>query len=43
MTQLLDIMDSVELPHTLAHTPEMEILQKLMDFEDRGRDISVNM
>ena len=41
-TQLLDIMDSVELPHTLAHTPEMEILQKLMDFDDRGRYISLN-
>ena len=42
MMQLHDIMDSVELPHTLAHTPEMEILQKLMDFDDRGRYISLN-
>eukprot|EP00978_Attheya_sp_CCMP212_P003167 scaffold6570_cov51-Attheya_sp.AAC.6 len=27
---------------TLAHTPEMEILQKLMEFGDRGRYISLN-
>ena len=31
-----------QIPHTLAHTPEMEILQKLMDFDDRGRYISLN-
>ena len=42
MTQLLDIMDSMKLPHTLAHTPEMEILQKLMDFDNRGRYIRIN-
>ena len=42
MTKLLDIMDSVELPHTLAHTPEMEILQKLMDFDDCVIYISLN-
>ena len=26
----------------IAHTPEMEVLQKLMDFNDRGRYISLN-
>jgi len=26
----------------IAHTPEMEVLQKLMDFDDRGRYISLN-
>ena len=25
-----------------VHTPEMEILQKLMEFDDRGRCISLN-
>ena len=27
---------------SLSHTREMEILQKLMDFDDRGRYISLN-
>jgi len=26
----------------IAHTPEMELLQKLMDFDDRGRYITLN-
>ena len=31
-----------QIPHTLAHMPEMEILQNLMDFGNRGRYISLN-
>mmetsp|Transcript_18584 Transcript_18584/g.37290 ORF Transcript_18584/g.37290 Transcript_18584/m.37290 type:complete len:278 (+) Transcript_18584:131-964(+) len=31
-----------QIAHSLAHTPEMEILQKLMEFDDRGRFISLN-
>ena len=31
-----------QIPHTLAHIPEMEILQKLMDFDERGRYIIPN-
>ena len=31
-----------QILYNLAHTPEMEILQKLMDFDDRGRYISLN-
>jgi CCR4-NOT transcription complex subunit 1 len=27
---------------TLSHTPEMEVLQKLMDFDDKGRYICLN-
>jgi len=35
-------LQNSQIAHTLAHTPEMEVLQKLMDFDDRGRYISLN-
>ena len=35
-------MQNSQVSQSLAHTPEMEIMQKLMDFNDRGRYISLN-
>jgi len=35
-------MQSSQVSQSLAHTAEMEIMQKLMDFNDRGRYISLN-
>jgi CCR4-NOT transcription complex subunit 1 len=32
----------ISLSHVLSHTPEMEVLQKLMDFDDKGRYICLN-
>ena len=40
--QAIARLHNCQIPHTLAHTPEMEILQNLMDFDDRGRYISLN-
>uniref|UniRef100_A0A7S2AA89 CCR4-Not complex component Not1 C-terminal domain-containing protein n=1 Tax=Trieres chinensis TaxID=1514140 RepID=A0A7S2AA89_TRICV len=40
--QAIARLQNTQIAHTLAHTPEMEILQKLMEFDDRGRYISLN-
>lgn len=36
------IMQNSQVSQSLAHTAEMEIMQTLMDFNDRGRYISLN-
>jgi len=35
-------LQNSQISHALAHTPEMEILQKLMEFNDSGRYVSLN-
>ena len=40
--QAISRLQSSQFSHSLAHSPEMEILQKLMDLNDRGRYISLN-
>jgi CCR4-NOT transcription complex subunit 1 len=35
-------LQNAQIAQALAHTPEMEILQKLMEFDDRGRYVSLN-
>mmetsp|Transcript_25184 Transcript_25184/g.73927 ORF Transcript_25184/g.73927 Transcript_25184/m.73927 type:complete len:2663 (-) Transcript_25184:304-8292(-) len=40
--QAIARLQNTQIAHTLAHTPEMEVLQKLMEFDDRGRYISLN-
>lgn len=40
--QAIKRLQNSQMAPQIAHTPEMEILQKLMDFDDRGRYISLN-
>lgn len=40
--QAIARLQNLQIAHKLAHTPEMEILQKLMDFDEKGRYISLN-
>ena len=40
--QAIATMQSSQTSQVLARTPEMEIMHKLMDFNDRGRYISLN-
>ena len=40
--QAIAPLHNSQIPHPLAHTPGMEILQKLMDFDDCGRYIGLN-
>jgi len=40
--QAITRLQNSQMAPQIAHTPEMEILQKLMDFDDRGRYISLN-
>uniref|UniRef100_A0A7R9Z6V1 CCR4-Not complex component Not1 C-terminal domain-containing protein n=1 Tax=Pseudictyota dubia TaxID=2749911 RepID=A0A7R9Z6V1_9STRA len=40
--QAIARLQNTQIAHTLAHTPEMEVLQKLMEFDDSGRYISLN-
>jgi len=40
--QAIARMQNSQLSQTLAHTPEMEILQKLMDFDEKGRYTCLN-
>lgn len=40
--QALARMQNSQLSQTIAHTPEIEILQKLMDFDDKGRYTCLN-
>lgn len=35
-------LQNAQIAQALAHTPEMEILQSLMEFDDRGRYVSLN-
>jgi len=40
--QTISRLQNSQISHALAHTPEMEILQKLMDSNDCSRYISLN-
>jgi len=40
--QAIDRLQNNQISHALGQTPEIEIMQKLMDFNDSGRYVSLN-